>query len=98
MRYYKVTGEGGRVYMVGIGLGNTEITKEEHDRLKAEMYEKSELADRLYWGKISPEDIPAEWREEVQEMVAGRIAENGPADEQDISDEEALAIILGGNI
>ena len=96
MRYYKVTGEGGRVYVVGIGLGGIEISEEEYDRLKSEMHAKSDLADELYWGKIAIEAVPEEWREEVREYVDARIAECGTAEEQDISDSEALAIILGG--
>lgn len=96
MRYYKETDENGRLIAIGIGLGHTEITEDEYNTLRTEMREKSDLADKLYWGKISIDAVPAERREEVQEMVNARIAENGTADEQDISDEEALAIIMGG--
>lgn len=96
MRYYKMTDENGRVIVVGIGLGHTEITEDEYKKLKVEIIAKSDLADRLYWGDITIDSVPEEWREEVQEMVGIRIAENGTADEQEISAEDALAIIMGG--
>lgn len=98
MRYYKEVNEKGRVKVVGIGLGYEEITEEEYKRLKSEIYEKANLADELYWGEITVDSIPEEWREEVQERVDARIARNGTADEQDIPDSEALEIILGGNV
>lgn len=36
------------------------------------------------------------WREEIQRRVDERIAAEGAAEEQDISAEEALDILLGG--
>lgn len=96
MRYYKDIDEYGRVRVVGIGEGHTEITEEEYERLKYEMYAKSDLADEVYHGEITLESVPVEWRGEIQEMVDWRIDEFGTADEQDISAAEALSIILGG--
>lgn len=98
MRYYKELNENGRVLVIGIGLGHTEITEEEYNTLQTEMREKSDLADKLYWGKITIDAVPAEWREEVHEMVDVRIERNGSADEQELSAAEALEIILGGNV
>lgn len=95
MRYFKRI-ENGVVCVVGIGLGDIEITEEEYTCLKSEMFEKSDIADNLYWGRITIEEVPEEWREEVQNDVNARIAENGTADEQEISAEDALAIIMGG--
>lgn len=96
MRYYKETYENGRVLVIGIGLGHTEITEGEYNTLKAEISVKSDLAEKLYWGEITIDSVPAEWREEVQEIVDARITEYGTADEQELSSEEALAIIMGG--
>ncbi len=96
MRYYKEIDENGHVCTVGIGLGHIEITEDEYNTLKAEIFAKSDLAEKLYWGDITVDSVPAEWRGEVQEIVDARIAEYGTADEQELSSEEALAIIMGG--
>lgn len=96
MRYYKETDENGRLIVIGIGLGHTEITEDEYNTLRMEMREKSDLADELYWGKITIDAVPDAWQEEVQEMVDARIEQNGTADEQELSSDEALAIIMGG--
>ena len=58
--------------------------------------EKAALVDKLYNGEISIDDVPVEWQEEIQRRVDERIAMQGALEEQDISAEEALSIILGG--
>lgn len=98
MRFYKEFDENGKISVVGEGLGGEEITQEEYELLKTEIFSKSDLADKLYWGKITIDSVPAEWREEVQEIVDARIERNGSADEQELSAAEALEIILGGNV
>ena len=95
MRYYK------RVYndiviAIGTGYGGTEITEAEYNALLAQIREKAALADKLYGGEITLDDVPAEWQEEIQRRVDERIAAEGAAEEQDISAEEALDILLGG--
>ena len=40
--------------------------------------------------------VPTEWQEEIQRRVDERIKQEGTLEEQDISAEEALDIILGG--
>ena len=47
-------------------------------------------------GEITLDAVPAEWQEEIQRRVNERIEQDGAADQQEISDAEALAIILGG--
>ena len=95
MRYYK------RVYndiviAIGTGYGGTEITESEYNALLAEIREKAALVEKLYSGEITIADVPAEWQEEIQRRVDKRIAAEGSAEEQDISAEEALDILLGG--
>ena len=95
MRYYK------RVYnaiviAIGTGYGGTEITESEYNALLTEIREKAALVDKLYSGEITIADVPTDWREEIQRRVDERIAAEGAAAEQDISAEEALDIILGG--
>lgn len=98
MRYYKEVDVNGRVLVIGIGLGHTEITEAEYNTLLTEMQEKSILAKKLYTGEITIDSVPEEWREEVQERVDTRTAEYGTYDEREISAAEALEIILGGNV
>ena len=95
MRYYK------RVYndiviAIGTGYGGTEITEAEYNALLSEIREKSAMVDKLYSGEITIDEVPADWQEEIQRRVDERVAAEGSAEEQDISAEEALEILLGG--
>ena len=95
MRYYK------RVYndiviAIGTGYGGTEITEAEYNALLSEIREKSAIVDKLYGGEITIDEVPADWQEEIQRRVDERVAAEGSAEEQDISADEALEILLGG--
>ena len=81
---------------IGTGNGGTEITEAEYNALLSEIREKAALVDKLYSGEITIDAVPAEWQEEIQRRVDERIAAEGSAEEQDISAEEALEILLGG--
>lgn len=74
-----------------------EITEAEYNTLLSEIREKASLTNQLYNGEITIDAVPAEWREEIQRRVDERIAAEGIAEEQDISAEEALDILLGGS-
>lgn len=101
MRYY-VQYDDERLIVVGAVFSNVEIiegvevTEEEYNKLLTEMRTKSYFENMLYRGEITINDVPTEWQEEIQRRVDERIAAEGEADEQDISAEEALDIILGG--
>lgn len=96
MRYFVKSDDNGIFKAVGIGNGGVEITKEKYDTLLTEIREKSVLADKLYNSEITIDAVPADWKEEIQRRVDERIAAEGTAEEQDISAEEALDILLGG--
>ena len=96
MRYYKRQNEYGTLTAIGTGLGGVEISEAEYNTLLAEIREKAALVDKLYSGKITLNAVPAEWQDEIQRRVNERIAAEGTAEEQDISAEEALDILLGG--
>ena len=81
---------------IGTGNGGTEITEAEYNALLSEIREKASLVNQLYSGEITIDDVPTEWQEEIQRRVNERIAAEGAAEEQDLSAEEALNIILGG--
>lgn len=95
-RYYVRYKTDGTIYMIGVGIGGTEITESEYNALLSEIREKAALVDKLYSGEITIADVPTDWQEEIQRRVDERIAAEGAAEEQDISAEEALDIILGG--
>ena len=95
MRYYKLI-ENDTLIAIGTGSGGTEITESEYSALLYEIREKADLVDKLYSGEITIDDVPTEWQEEIQRRVNERIAAEGSAEEQDISAEEALEILLGG--
>ena len=96
MRHYAQYNDSGKLIAIGTGNGGVEITEAEYNALLAEIREKAALVDKLYSGEITIDDVPTEWQEEIQRRVNERIAAEGAAEEQDISAEEALNIILGG--
>lgn len=96
MRYYAQYNDSGKLIAIGTGNGGTEITEAEYNALLAEIREKAVLVEQLYNGEITIDDVPTEWQEEIQRRVNERIAAEGAAEEQDLSAEEALDIILGG--
>ena len=96
MRFFAQYNNSGELLAVGTGNGGTEITEAEYNALLAEIREKAALVDNLYSGEITLDDVPTEWQEEIQRRVDERIAAEGSAEEQDISAEEALDILLGG--
>lgn len=98
MRYYAQYNDTGKLVAIGTGPGGTEITESEYNALISEIREKAALVDKLYSGEITIDDVPVDWQEEIQHRVDERIAAEGISEEQDISAEEALEIILGGAI
>ena len=96
MRYYAQYNDNGKLIVIGTGYGGTEITESEYNALLAEIREKAALVDKLYSGEITIDAVPVDWQEEIQRRVDERIAAEGIAEEQDISAEEALDILLGG--
>ena len=96
MRYYAQYNDTGKLIAIGTGYGGTEITEAEYNALLAEIREKTALVDKLYSGEITIDAVPVEWQEEIQRRVNERIAAEGAAEDQDLSAEEALNIILGG--
>ena len=96
MRYYAQYNDSGKLVAIGTGNGGVEITEAEYNALLAEIREKAALVEQLYNGEITIDDVPTEWQEEIQRRVNERIAAEGAAEEQDLSAEEVLDIILGG--
>ena len=96
MRYYARYNDSGKLLAIGTGPGGTEITESEYNALLSEIREKAALVGNLYSGEITIDEVPADWQEEIQRRVDERIAAEGSAEEQDISADEALEILLGG--
>ena len=97
MRYYAQYNDTGKLVAIGTGYGGEEITESEYNALLSEIREKAALVDKLYSGEITIAEVPTDWQAEIQRRVDERIAAEGEAAEQDISAEEALDIILGGD-
>lgn len=96
MRYYAQYNEFGKLTAIGTGYGGVEITEAEYNELLTEIRTKASLVDQLYNGEITISDVPTEWQEEIQRRVDERIEQQGALEDQDISAEEAINIILGG--
>lgn len=84
MRYYAQYNESGKLLAIGTGLGGIEITEEEYNRLLMEIREKAALVDSLYNGEITIEEVPEQWREEIQRRVDERA--NEPEPEEPVDD------------
>ena len=98
MRYYAQYDESNTLLAIGTGPGGIEITEAEYNQLLSKIREKASLVDSLYNGEITIDHVPTEWHEEIQRRVDERIQQQGKAEDQDIPAEEALAIILGGEV
>ena len=99
MRYYKEYNAKGWVVEIGAGdaLNGIEITQQEYETLLSEMEAKMVYIEQVCRHEISINNVPAEWREEVQAGVDAIVAEIGEFDTRQISDSEALQIITGGD-
>ena len=107
MYYYKVLdGNGGVAFLLTYDQQpNTtdpsyiEITAEEYTAICDEINKKGKLAKQLYYGEITIDDVPEEWREGVQTAVDALIAERGEyvpqPTESELAVDEALAILRG---
>ena len=95
MRYYAQYNDMGKLIVIGTGYGGTEITEAEYNALLAEIREKAALVNKLYSGEITIDAVPVDWQEEIQRRVDERIAAEVTAEEQDITAEEAMDILLG---
>lgn len=95
MRYYAQYNDSGDLLAIGTGKGGTEITEAEYNTLLSEIRSKAQLVAQLYAGEITIEDVPSEWREEIQRRVNERIATDEAAKDQDISGEEFLTMMEG---
>lgn len=95
MRYYAQYNDSGKLLAIGTGYGGTEITEAEYNTLLSEIRSKARLVEQLYAGEITIEDVPPEWREEIQRRVNERIAMDEAAKDQDIRGEEFLTMMEG---
>ena len=96
MRCFAQYNDSGVLLAIGTGPGGVEITEAEYNAILSEIRDKADLANKLYNGEITIDAVPVDWQEEIQRRVDERIAAKGTAEEQDISAEEALEILLGG--
>lgn len=95
MRYFAKYDQSGKLLSIGTGFGGDEITEAEYNEILNIIREKAMLVERVLAGTISYEDVPADWRDEIQRRVNERSINQT---EQEISAEEALDIIIGGVI
>lgn len=71
----------------------TLITAAEYAAALEEIKAKAAWVDKICTGTAVIEDVPEEWQEEIRGRAAERQAEDA---DPDLTDAEALAIIMGG--
>ena len=97
MRYYAQYSEDNRLIAIGTGYGGTEITEAEYNTLLAEIRAKAQFVDDVYNGVKTLDDVPAEWRDEIQRRVTERQEAEAEAEpEQSEMDDMAAALTLLG--
>ena len=69
MRYFSLHNGDHKLVGIGTGIGGNEITKEEYDEIFDEIRQKENLVKQLFDGEITAEDVPPEWREEIQQKA-----------------------------
>ena len=95
LRYYAQYNDNGKLIAIGTGLGGTEITEAEYNALLSEIREKAALVNQLYSGEITIDEVPTDWKEEIQRLVNERITAEGEAAEQPVSGDEFLSMLEG---
>ena len=96
MRYYAQYNDNGKLIAIGTGPGGTEITEAEYNTLLAEIRSKAQLVDDVYNGVKTLDDVPAEWRDEIQRRVTERQeAEQAEPEETELEDAIAALKLLG---
>ena len=96
MRYYAQYNENNTLVVIGSGLGGVEITEAEYNTLLAEIRAKTQLVDDVYNGVKTLDDVPAEWRDEIQRRVTERQeAEQAEPEETELEDAIAALKLLG---
>lgn len=97
MRYYAQYNENNTLVVIGTGPGGVEITEAEYNILLAEIRAKAQLVDDVYNGVKTLDDVPAEWRDEIQRRVTERQEAEAEAEpEQSEMDDMAAALTLLG--
>ena len=96
MRYYAQYNDSGKLLAIGTGPGGTEITEAEYNTLLAEIRAKAQLVDDVYNGVKTLDDVPAEWRDEIQRRVTERQEAEAEPEEQSEMDDMAAALTLLG--
>ena len=95
-RYYCQYSDSGALLAIGTGPGGTEITEAEYNTLLAEIRAKARLVDDVYNGVKTLDDVPAEWRDEIQRRVTERQeAEQAEPEETELEDAIAALKLLG---
>ena len=97
MRYYAQYNDSSKLIAIGTGLGGVEITEAEYNTLLAEIRAKAQLVDDVYNGVKTLDDVPAEWRDEIQRRVTERQEAEAEAEpEQSEMDDMVAALTLLG--
>ena len=96
MRFFAQYNNSGKLIAIGTGNGGTEITEAEYNAILSEIREKAAFVDKLYNGEITLDDVPAEWRDEIQRRVTERQeAEQAEPEETELEDAIAALKLLG---
>lgn len=95
MRYYAQFDSENKIIAIGTGYGGVEITEEEYNHLLSEIREKAALVDEMYNGEITLDEVPADWKDEIQRRVNECITAEREAAEQPVSGDEFLSMLEG---
>ena len=70
MQYYASYDEEGKLLAIGVGNCGTVITESQYNSLLSEIMEKASLTEQLCSDKITIEEVPSKYKEELQKRIA----------------------------
>lgn len=70
MQYYASYDEEGNLLAIGVGNCGTVITESQYNFLLSEIMEKASLTEQLCSDKITIEEVPSKYKEELQKRIA----------------------------
>lgn len=68
-RYFKQLDNDGAIIAIGRGAGGVEISETEYEELLYIFKIKAALVEELYNNNITLEEVPNEWKEEIERRV-----------------------------
>lgn len=92
MQYYALYDEEGNLLAIGVGNCGTVITESQYNSLLSEIIEKASLTEQLCSEKITIEEVPSKYKEELLRRIA-TIKREREEDSNKATDEDIITAL-----